>query len=127
MLELFGRASQGGVEEAGDDVALLSLKGEIGSQEAVEVTELIRQVVRMGGWRLVLDLSEVSHFDYRGVRPLISVARELRELGGDLKLAGLSRYLHAIFRSAGAHDAFDYLATAEEARAAFGADLLLAS
>jgi anti-sigma B factor antagonist len=53
------------------------------------------------------------------VRPLVQCVDALRERGGDLKLAGLSPYLHAIFRSAGAHDAFDYFPEASDAAGSF--------
>ena len=60
---------------------------------------------------LVLDLSDVSHLDYRGVPWLVSQAEEYRQRGGDVKLAGVSRYLLAILRAAGAHDAFEIYPT----------------
>jgi hypothetical protein len=39
--------------------------------------------------------------DYRGVPWLVSQAEEYRRVGGDVKLAGVSRYLLAILRAAG--------------------------
>jgi anti-anti-sigma regulatory factor len=57
--------------------------------------------------------------DYRGVRPLASRADLFRQAGGDIKLCGLSPYLRAIFRAAGARDAFEEFPSAEEAHVAF--------
>ena len=48
-----------------------------------------------------------------------SVAELLRDMGGDVKLAGLSPYIHAIFRSAGAHESFDYFVDAAQAVRSF--------
>jgi anti-anti-sigma factor len=67
---------------------------------------------------LVLDLTDVSHVDYRGVPWLVSQAEEYRLRGGDVKLAGVSRYLLAILRAAGAHDAFEIYPDAGDAREA---------
>ena len=53
------------------------------------------------------------------MRPLVARAEVFRRAGGDVKVCALSPYLHAIFRSAGAHEAFDYFAAAPEAQAAF--------
>jgi anti-anti-sigma factor len=102
-----------------DRVMTVRLEGEIGRAELDDIFDMIFRQASRGITRLAIDLSAVTHFDYRGVKPLIARATVLRRTGGDLKLAGLSPYLFAIFRSAGANDAFDYFATAHEAVAAF--------
>lgn len=91
------------------------LEGEINGVEMNDICEMIFQLSADGVIQLVIDMSGVSHFDFRGVKPLIRRADVFRELGGDIKLAGLSPYVHAIFRSAGANDSFDYFATPEDA------------
>ena len=91
------------------------LEGEINGVEMGDIAEMIFQLSADGVTQLVMDFSGVTHFDFRGVKPLMRRADVFRELGGDIKLAGLSPYVHAIFRSAGANDAFDYFATAEDA------------
>ncbi|MBI3185521.1 MAG: STAS domain-containing protein [Myxococcales bacterium] len=101
-------------------VATIAIEGEVGARELSEVFEMLFRTVNRGVTRVVLDLGGVAHFHYRGVRPLLARAEVMRRAGGDIKLAGLSPYLHAIFRSAGAHQAFEYYAATEEARAAFG-------
>ena len=80
------------------------LEGEITGVEMGEVAEMIFQLSADGVTQLVIDLTDVTHFDFRGVKPLLRRAEVFRELGGDIKLAGLSPYVHAIFRSAGAND-----------------------
>jgi anti-anti-sigma factor len=100
-------------------VMTMVLEGEIGLDEMNDVTAMLLRLSKGGVARVVIDFSEVGHFDYRGVRPLMRHADAFRERGGDLRLAGLSPYLHAIFRSAGAHEAFDYFADVADARRSF--------
>ena len=100
-------------------VVTVVLEGEICEREQKQVMQMLFRIASRGVRRVVVDLAEVSHFDYRGVRPLLARAELLREAGGDIKLCGLSPYLKAIFRSAGAHDAFDYFEGPQAARAAF--------
>ena len=118
-----GEASEGSrgrrASGAQRDVLTMVLDGEIGLSEIGDVSDMLFHLTLDGVNRLVLDLSGVTHFDFRGVKHLMRHAESYRLLGGDLKLAGLSPYLFAIFRSAGAHDAFDYYAAAAAARAAF--------
>lgn len=106
-------------------IMTMVLEGQLDRAEATDIVEMLGRLTEDGITEVVMDFSDVTHFDYRGVKPLVRRAETLRELGGDLKLSGLSPYLHAIFRSAGAHDAFDYFAQAEQARQSFERGVLL--
>lgn len=106
-------------------VMTMVLEGELDRAEASDVVAMLARLGRQGVTDVVVDFTGVTHFDYRAVKPLVTAAEALRELGGDLKLAGLSPYLHAIFRSAGAHDGFDYFAEAGEAARSFERGVLL--
>ncbi|MBL8914246.1 MAG: STAS domain-containing protein [Archangium sp.] len=108
-------------------VMTMVLDGELDRADVDEIVAMIGRFGEDGVCELVIDFSNVTHFDYRGVKPLVRRAEVLRELGGDLKLAGMSPYLHAIFRSAGAHDAFDYFVAADEAVRSFERGVLLYS
>lgn len=114
-LELVGRR----VLEAGPRVMTLVLEGEIDRLDLPDILGMVERFQAGGLHRLVVDLTHVTHFDFRGVKPLIAHAERLRARGGDLKLAGLSSYVFAIFRSAGGNDAFDYFARVDDARASF--------
>lgn len=101
------------------EVLTMVLDGELGLSEIGDVSDMLFHLTLDDVRRVVLDLSGVTHLDFRGVKHLVRQAESYRLLGGDLKLAGLSPYLFAIFRSAGAHDAFDYFADPAAARLAF--------
>jgi anti-sigma B factor antagonist len=96
----------------------LTLMGELDRDALRAVRDRMVRLLDQGCIWLVIDFTDVSHLDYRGVPWLVSQAEEFRRRGGDVKVAGLSRYLQAIFRAAGAHDAFEVYEDASEARAA---------
>jgi anti-anti-sigma factor len=100
-------------------VETLMLEGELGEQELVQVCEELGRRLQRGVRQVVIDFSEVAHLDYRGVRPLMARGEGFRRAGGDIKLAGLSPYLAAIFRAAGAHDKFEMYPHMNDARTAF--------
>lgn len=100
-------------------VATVALEDELGIEELAQVGQELMRLMYSGTRRVVLDFTEVPHLDYRGVRSLLARVERFREADGDVKLAGLSPYLAAILRAAGAHAAFDCYTTPEEARAAF--------
>ena len=120
-----GEAARARSGHSGPKVMRMVLEGELNREELADVGEMLFRLSTQGVVNLVIDLSEVTHFDYRGVRPLMRRADVFRELGGDVRLAGLSPYLFAIFRSAGAHDAFDYFASVEDAVASFNRSIFV--
>ncbi len=95
------------------------LEGELDRTDVDDVVDMLAKLVLDGVIEVVIDFSDVTHFDYRGVKPLVWQAELLRDMGGDVKLAGLSPYIHAIFRSAGAHESFDYFVDAAQAVRSF--------
>ena len=101
------------------------LEGELDRADVQDITDMLARKALEGVTEIVIDFSEVRHFDYRGVKSLVHRAELLRSQGGDLKLAGLSPYLHAIFRSAGAHDSFDYFSHSQDAVGSFERGVLL--
>ena len=113
------------VATATSRVMTMVLEGELDRDEAKDVCDMLARLSTNGANEVVVDFAGVTHFDYRAVRPLVQRAEELRLLGGDLKLSGLSPYLHAIFRSAGAHDAFDYFADSTDAARSFDRGVLV--
>jgi anti-anti-sigma factor len=84
----------------------LFLEGELGSGELQGLGEHFLRLAARGIRHLTVDLSDVSHMDYRGLPPLIDRATQFRTLGGDVRLTGLSPYLATILRVAGAHTVF---------------------
>lgn len=106
-------------------IMTMVLEGELDRADVQDISDMLARKTLEGVTEFVIDFCDVTHFDYRGVKPLVAHAEHLRERGGDLKLSGLSPYLHAIFRSAGAHDSFDYFAQSEEAVRSFDRGVLL--
>ena len=106
-------------------IMTMVLEGELDRRDVQDITDMLARKTLEGTVEIVIDFSDVTHFDYRGVKPLVERAETLRSQGGDLKLAGLSPYLHAIFRSAGAHDSFDYFSQSSDAVRSFDRGVLL--
>jgi anti-sigma B factor antagonist len=97
----------------------MMLEGELGKCELKELDTQIAELSVRGRRRIVLEFSDVTHFDYRAVPRLVARANHLRELGGDLKLCAMSPYLRTIFKAAGAHTAFEFYSQLEDAFRAF--------
>ncbi len=106
-------------------IMTMVLEGELDRRDVQDITDMLARKNLEGTVEIVIDFSDVTHFDYRGVKSLVARAEAMRAQGGDLKLSGLSPYLHAIFRSAGAHDSFDYFSQSGDAVRSFDRGVLL--
>ncbi len=69
--------------------------------------------------KVVLDMSRLRFVDSSGLGAFISCLRKLNAKGGDLKLFGLSKQVHAVFELVRMHRIFDILGTREDAVRAF--------
>jgi anti-anti-sigma factor len=103
------------------EVTVLHPEGELDSADLRAFAQHCFRQAKAGRLRLVLDLEDVHHIDYRGVASLRAAQALLARAGGDLKLAGVSPYLASILRAAGAFEQFDICADAAQARLAFDA------
>jgi anti-anti-sigma factor len=100
-------------------VVTLFLEGELGQNDLQQIGQELFRIAHRGQRQVVLDLTDVSHLDYRGVKPLAARADLFRQAGGDIKICGASPYIAAIFRAAGVGQAFEFFQTLNDARAAF--------
>ena len=106
---------------ATERVTTVVLEGELSLNDLRKVGEELFRLAMRGHKNVVLDLSQVNHLDYRGLRPLAARADMFRAAGGDVRISGLSGYLMHIFSAAGTHDAFQFFADTENARQSFAA------
>lgn len=121
VMQQHGTVATGGAASRGAEprVEVLLLEGELGPDELAQLCAELGQKLVRGTRNVVLDFGEVPHLHYRGVKGLLERAEAFRRAGGDVKLSGLSPYLGAILRAAGAADAFESYRHPADARAAF--------
>ena len=62
-----------------------------------ELKELIQGALAAGDRRFVLDFSHTGYIDSSGLGALVTAARQGRERGGELRLAGLNDDLRSLF------------------------------
>lgn len=102
-------------------ILTVSLSGEIDLDGVNEIADMVFRLTHRGGGhvRLVLDVSQVTHVDYRGMGVLAARARLFRKAGGDIKWVGASSYLESLLKAAGVYLAFSFYPNEDAAREAF--------
>ena len=84
----------------------LFMEGELNARDLSHLGNHLVRLAAKGIRHVVVDLSDVGHLDYRGLKPLMDRAIQFKNYGGDIRLTGLSPYLATILRVAGAHTVF---------------------
>lgn len=72
-------------------IAVIELAGEIDCHVLEELSALIGALVDQHRRHVVVNLSGMARFDRRDVESLIARAKQLRSIGGDLKIVGLNQ------------------------------------
>lgn len=74
-----------------DGVTVLSLAGRVTlGEESSHLRNTIKELLRQGKKRLVLDLSKVTYIDSAGLGTLVAAYTSARNEGGDIRLASVS-------------------------------------
>ncbi len=72
--------------------------GEINEQEFETLEKRFMTMIEAGEFNIIIDLSRVSHMNYKVVGWLIDYQKKFKDLGGDIKLVNVSPYLYDILR-----------------------------
>ncbi len=72
--------------------------GEINEREFETIAGKLRGMLESGDFNIIIDLSRVTHINYKIVGELIEFQKKFKEFGGDIKLVNVSPYLYNILR-----------------------------
>jgi len=119
-----------------DDVTIIDLKGPITLGEALAhgqesgrmttdgprpmvVGEIVRQILKQGGRKILLNLTNVTYIDSSGIGELVSAFTTVRNQGGELKLLNLTKKVHDLLQITKLYTVFDVKDDEATAVAAF--------
>lgn len=100
-------------------VRVLALDGYLDAHTAPLFETAIQEEAQAGNRRIAVDCSKLSYISSAGLGVFMSFIEELREAGGDIKLAAIAPKVYQVFDVLGFPALFDMLATVDEAVAKF--------
>lgn len=100
-------------------VLLVRVDGQLVVGNRNELKELMQRNIDGGERRFVLDFSETGYIDSSGLGALVSIARKVREEGGDIRLSGLNEDLRSLFELTKLDTLFVISETPQQALASF--------
>ncbi len=104
------------------DVSVLDIAGDIDFREMIRIKNLIGSLIDKERTKVVINLKSVDHINYMSIGVLVERLNILRNMNGDLKLAGMSPYLRDIFKVVGMDQFFEEYISLEDAIESFDED-----
>ena len=100
-------------------VVIVGVDGQLIVGNRHDLKKRILDAMESGDRRFVVDFSQTGYIDSSGLGVLVSLAKKIREAGGDLRLAGLNEDLRTLFELTKLDTLFAIVSTVDEAVAAF--------
>lgn len=85
------------IERTVGRVTVYDVDGQLIVGNRHELKRLVLDALERGARRFVIDFSRTGYIDSSGLGVLITLSKEIRALGGDLRLASLNRDLQRLF------------------------------
>ena len=104
-------------EQAG--IVVLALDGFLDAHTAPQFENAIHDETAAGRHRIVADCRKLSYISSAGLGVFMSFIEEIREAGGDIKLAGIAPKVYQVFEVLGFHELFDIVESVDAALALF--------
>lgn len=102
------------------EVSVISVKGYVDTTTSTDLEESLKRLLGKGRYDIVIDLGDVNYISSAGWGIFISEIKEIRENGGDLKLASMIGDVYEVFELLEFQTILESFDTVEEAVISFG-------
>ncbi len=96
-------------------VVVAGVDGQLIVSNRQELKQKIMDAVEAGDRKVLVDFSNTGYIDSSGLGVLVSLAKKLREMGGELRLAGLNPDLRTLFELTKLDTLFEITESVDEA------------
>ncbi|MBN1163867.1 MAG: STAS domain-containing protein [Candidatus Krumholzibacteriota bacterium] len=106
--------------EENPDVSIISVRGYVDTTTSSELEESLKRLLRKSRFDIIIDLKDVNYISSAGWGIFISEIKEIRENGGDLKLASMIGDVYEVFELLEFQTILESYDSVEEAVRSFG-------
>jgi anti-sigma B factor antagonist len=101
------------------DVTIIEAEGQLIVGNRQELKQLVLDAIDKGAKKVLVDFARTGYIDSSGLGVLVSLAKKIREGGGDLRLANLNDDLQTLFELTKLDTLFQISQTREHALESF--------
>ncbi len=102
-------------EKEVNEVVVVKVVGELDALVAPKLKERLNKLIENEKKDFIIDFSELVHINSLAMGILRGKLREVRKIGGDIKLINLNDHIKTIFEMVGLDEIFGIYASEEEA------------
>lgn len=106
-------------KEEGKGVVVLGVDGQLIVGNRHELKQKVLDALEAGERKFLIDFTETGYIDSSGLGVLVSLSKKIREVEGQLRLAGLNDDLHTLFELTKLDTLFAIDESVDKALAAF--------
>lgn len=100
-------------------VLVIEVEGQLIVGNRQELKAVIQQALEHGERKLLIDFTKTGYIDSSGLGTLVSISKQAREEGGELRLSGLNEDLRSLFELTKLDTLFAIADSSSQALAAF--------
>ncbi|OGK08060.1 MAG: anti-sigma factor antagonist [Candidatus Riflebacteria bacterium HGW-Riflebacteria-1] len=108
------------VRPKGNDITLIVIRGEVGTDTVDQFKEKMDQIVNDGKKKLIIDMQEVNYLNSMGLGVFATTLKKLKKNNGDLKFINLAPTVQELLERSRLDKVFDVFESEEEAVKSFG-------
>ena len=106
-------------ERAVGDICVLDVGGRMVAENSDRVVTIVRERLRGGNRKFLLNLEHIQHIDTTGLADLVESLTTVKRQGGQLKLSLVTRHVHEVLRITGLVKVFEIFEVESDALASF--------
>jgi anti-sigma B factor antagonist len=100
-------------------VTVVRIDGQLIVGNRQELKALVQEGLDKGERKFLIDCTRTGYIDSSGLGALVTLSKKVRELGGELRIAGLNEDLRSLFELTKLDTLFEISPTPDAALAAF--------
>lgn len=100
-------------------VLVVRVEGQLVVSNRQELKDVVQRALAAGDRKLLLDFTGTGYIDSSGLGALVTIAKQVREQGGEMRLAGLNEDLRSLFELTKLDTLFSIADTPAQALAAY--------
>ena len=102
-----------------DGYAVIHLEGAVDAHTAPKFEEAVQAVIEQGQHKIIVDCEKLTYISSAGLGVFMGFIEDVRELGGDIKICGLSEKVKQPFDILGFESLYDFCPDISDAKKRF--------
>ena len=84
-----------------NDVKVLLCEGELDTQTSPDAQKLLKQLIEEGARKVLVNFDGLEYISSAGLQILLTAAKQLKSVDGDLRVCGLNEVVKEVFEISG--------------------------